>query len=64
MKNSAPQLHAIVSTWSSCTELPVQKIFLRIAIDLVLNINGRDATDAYLHSPAADIDTYLMVDDT
>ena len=61
-KKAAPQLHAVASTWSSCVELPVQRIFLGIAADLNLTIYGGDATDAYAHSPAPN-DTYLAIDD-
>ena len=61
-KRAAPQLHAVASTWSSCVELPVQRIFLGIAADLNLTIYGGDATDAYAHSPAPN-DTYLAIDD-
>ena len=61
-KKAAPQLHAVASTWSSCVELPVQRIFLGIAADLGLTVYGGDATDAYAHSPAPS-DTYLAIDD-
>ena len=61
-KKAAPQLHAVASTWSSCVELPVQRVFLGIAADLGLTIFGGDATDAYAHSPAPN-DTYLAIDD-
>ena len=61
-KNAAPQLHAVASTWSSCVELPVQRLFLGIAVDLGLTIFGGDATDAYAHSPAPS-ETYLAIDD-
>ena len=61
-KKAAPQLHAVASTWSSCVELPVQRIFLGIAADLGLTVYGGDATDAYAHSLAPN-DTYLAIDD-
>ena len=61
-KKAAPQLHAVASTWSSCVELPVQRVFLGIAADLGLTVYGGDATDAYAHSPAPS-DTYLAIDD-
>ena len=61
-KKAAPQLHAVASTWSSCVELPVQRIFLGIAADLGLTVYGGDATNAYAHSPAPN-DTYLAIDD-
>ena len=59
-KRAAPQLHAVASTWSSCVELPVQRIFLGIAADLGLMVYGGDATDAYAYSPAPN-DTYLLI---
>ena len=27
-KHAAPQLHAVASTWLSCVELPIQRLFL------------------------------------
>ena len=61
-KASAPQLHAVASTWSSCVSLPIQRLFLGMCADLGLVIYGGDATDAYAHSPAPN-DTYLTIDD-
>ena len=61
-KKVIPQLYAVASTWSSCVELSVQRIFLGIAADLGLNVYGGDVTDAYAHSPAPN-DTYLAIDD-
>ena len=61
-KKAAPQLHAVVSTWSSCVELPVQRIFLGIAANLGLTVYGGDTTDAYAHSLAPS-DTYFAIDD-
>ena len=61
-KKAVPQLHAVASTWSSCVELPVQRLFMGLCADMGLTIYGGDATDAYAHSPAP-TDTYLAVDD-
>ena len=61
-KVTAPQLHAVASTWSSCVALPIQRLFLGMCADLGLIIYGGDATDAYAHSPAPN-DTYLAVDE-
>ena len=61
-KQAAPQLHTVASTQSSCIELPVQRIFFRIAADLGLTVFRGDATDAYAHSPAPS-NTYLAIDD-
>ena len=61
-KKAVPQLHAVASTWSSCVELPVQRLFMGLCADMGLTIYGSDVTDAYAHSPAPN-DTYLAVDD-
>ena len=62
-KKAAPTLHAVASTWSSCVELPIQRMFLGISAALNLKIFGADAIDAYAHSPAPDTKTYLSVDE-
>ena len=59
-KTTAPQLHVVASTWSSCVELPVQRVFLGIAADLGNTIFGGDVTDAYAYAPSPS-DTYLTV---
>ena len=49
-ENTAPQLHAVLFTWSSCDELLVQRMFIEIAADLGLTIfGGNNTTDAYAH---------------
>ena len=60
-KREAPQLHAVASTWSSCVELLIQRLFLGMCAHSGLTIYGGDATDTYTHSPALN-DTYLSVD--
>ena len=60
-KCATPQLHAVASTWSSCVELPIQRLSLGMCADSGLTIYGGDATDAYAHSPSP-INTYLAVD--
>ena len=62
-KKSAPQLHAVASTWLSCVLLPIQRLFLGMCADLGLIIYGGDCTDAYAHSPAPNF-TYLSIDKT
>ena len=62
-KKAAPTLHAVASTWSSCVELPIQRMFLGISAALKLKIFGADAIDAYAHSPAPDTKTYLSVNE-
>ena len=41
----------MVSTWSSCVELPIQRLFLGIAASKSLKLYGGDAKDAYAHAP-------------
>ena len=57
-KKAVPQLHVVASTWSSCVELPLQRLFLGICANAGLTIYGGDATDAYAHSPSPN-NTYL-----
>ena len=40
-KKAAPTLHAVASTWLSCVELPIQRLFL--GISAVLNLILYDA---------------------
>ena len=61
-KKAAPQPHVVASTWSSCVELPVQRVFLGISADLGLTVYGGDATDAYARSLAPS-DTCLAIND-
>ena len=61
-KKAVLQLHAVASTWSSCVELPVQRLFMGLCADMELTIYGVNATDAYAYSPAPS-DTYLAIDD-
>ena len=58
LKKVVPQLHAAVSTWFSCVELPIQSLFLSICVNAGLRIYGKDTTDVYTHSLAPN-DTYL-----
>ena len=62
-KKAAQTLHAVTSTWSSCVELPIQRMFLGISAALNLKIFGVNAIDAYAHSPALDTNTYLSVNE-
>ena len=61
-KNAVPQLHVVASIWSSCVELPVQRLFLGIAADLGWSIFGGYATDPHAHSPAPS-EIYLAIDE-
>ena len=56
-------LHALASTYSSCVEHPIQRLFFAIATDQHLWIYGGDAKDAYAHSPGPEIPTFVSIDD-
>ena len=60
-KKTAPTLHAVASTWSSCVELPIQRLFLGISAALNLIVYGADAINTYAHSPAPDAKMYLSI---
>ena len=51
---AAPALHGIASTYSSCVEQPIQRLFFALSAD---------ATDAYAHSPPPQVPTYVSIDD-
>ena len=53
----------MVSTWSSCIELPIQRLFLGIAASKSLKLYGGDAKDAYAHAPPSETPSYLSIDD-
>ena len=60
-KFTAPLLHAMVSTWSSCVELPIQQLFIGLSAQKGLCMYGGDARDAYAHAPAPEMMTYLTI---
>ena len=62
-KKAAPLLHSIASTYSSCVEHPIQRLFLAISASQNLKIYGGDAKDAYGHSPGPEIPTFMSIDD-
>ena len=62
-KRAAPRLHAIASTWSSCVEMPIQRLFLAIAASEGYTVYGADVIDAYAHAAATGIKTCLTCDD-
>jgi hypothetical protein len=63
LPHSAPVLHGIASTYSSCVEQPVQHHFIALSAHLGYPIYGGDATDAYVHSPPLVNPTYITIDD-
>ena len=62
-KFAAPLLHAMVSTWSSCVELPIQRMYIGLCAQKGLCMYGGDARDAYAHAPAPETMTHLTIDD-
>ena len=63
-KFAAPLLHAMVSTWSSCVELPIQQLFIGLFAQKDLCMYDGDARDTYTHAPAHEMMTHLTIDDT
>jgi len=47
---TAPGLHGIASTYSSCVDQPVQRLFFALTAALTYKAYGGDAQDAYAHS--------------
>jgi len=64
LPRSAPLLHGIASTYSSCVEQPVQQLFFALAARENYQVYGRDAQDAYAHSPPPETPTFVSIDDT
>jgi Reverse transcriptase (RNA-dependent DNA polymerase) len=60
---SAPLLHGIASTYSSCVEQPVQRLFFALAAREGYKVYGGDAQDAYAHSPPPETPTFVSIDD-
>ena len=60
---SAPSLHAVASTYSSCVEQPIFRLFTAISALKGYKIYGGDAQDAYAHSPPPEHPTYVSIDD-
>ena len=60
---SAPVLHGIASTYSSCVEQPVQRLFFALAAQMNYTVYGGDAIDAYAHSPPPETPTFVSIDD-
>ena len=60
---AAPVLHGIASTYSSCVEQPIQRLFLALAAHMGYPVFGGDAEDAYAHSPPPETPTFVAIDD-
>ena len=61
-KRAAPILHALAKTYSSCVEHPIQRQFLALAAQQNFLLFGGDAKDAFAHSPAPEVPTYMTID--
>ena len=64
LKFAALLLHAMVSTWSLCVMLPIQRLFIALAAQKGLCMYGDDTRDAFAHAPAPEMMTHLTIDDT
>ena len=62
-KFAAPLLHVIVSTWSSCVELPIQGMCIGLCAQKGLCIYDGDTPDVYAHTPSPKVMTHLTIDD-
>jgi hypothetical protein len=60
---AAPRLHAMAQTYASCIEQPVFRLFLALSASLNYLIYGGDAQDAFAHSPAPTVPTFVSIDD-
>jgi hypothetical protein len=60
---AAPVLHKVASTYSSCVEQPIQRLFFALAAANNMKVYGGDATDAFAHSPPPATPTFVHVDD-
>jgi hypothetical protein len=59
---SAPTLHGVASTYSSCVEQPIQRLFFALSAQLGNKCYGGDAQDAYAHSPPPETPTFVAID--
>jgi len=59
---SAPLLHGIASTCSSCVEQPAQRLFFALAARENYRVYGGDAQDACAHSPPPKTPTFMSID--
>lgn len=58
-KKAAPALHRLAKTYSSCVEQPIQRLFFALCAKMGYQVFGGDAKDAYAHSPAPEVPTYV-----
>jgi hypothetical protein len=62
-RSAAPKLHALAETYVYCVEQPVSCLFFALAAALNYLIFGGDAQDAFAHSPAPKVPTFVQLDD-
>ena len=60
---SHPLYYAIGKTYSSCVDHSVQRLYAALSATCDHQMFQGDATDAYAHSPAPTIPTYIAIDD-
>jgi hypothetical protein len=58
---AAPKLHALAETYASCMEETVSCHFFALAAALNYLVYGGDAQDAFAHSPAPKIPTFVHI---
>ena len=60
---AAPQVHSTTSTYASCLEHPIFRLFVALCAADGLTIYGGDAKDAFAHSPGPSKPTFMKLDD-
>jgi hypothetical protein len=60
---AAPALHRLAQTYASCIEQPCFRLFTALSTALLYTIYAGDACDAFAHSPAPRVPTYLRIND-
>jgi len=63
LPRSAPLLHGIASTYSSCVEQPVHQLFFALTARENYQVYGGDAQDACAHSPPPETPAFVSIDD-
>ena len=61
-KRAEPILYALAKTYSSCVKHLIQQQFLALAAKQNFLLFNVDAKDAFAHSPAPEVPTFMMID--
>ena len=61
-KRAAPALHTVTSTYSSCVNQPVRRLFFALATINDHKVYGGDIKDTFSHSPSPDVPSYMQID--